>query len=184
MGCDVHKSCLIVAVLVCALAAGTACADTFKLTTGLTVEGEILPASANDAGVQIRVEEGKYERVPWASFSQEDLKRLAQTKKLAALVEPFIQISQEEKIKKTEVNIKPPPRLDLPPARSLPGALFSSGLGLLVVLLLYAANIYAAYEISIFRAQPAALVCGLSAVLPFAGPIIFLSMPTKFAPRE
>jgi hypothetical protein len=29
-----------------------------------------------------------------------------------------------------------------------------------------------------------ALVCGVSAVLPLAGPIIFLSMPTKVAPPE
>jgi hypothetical protein len=62
--------------------------------------------------------------------------------------------------------------------------MFSSGLGALVLLLLYAANIYAAYEVSIFRARPAALVCGVSAVLPLAGPIIFLSMPTKLAPPE
>ena len=52
------------------------------------------------------------------------------------------------------------------------------------MLLLYAANIYAGYEISIFRARPAALVCGVSAVLPFIGPIIFLSLPTQMAPAE
>ena len=51
------------------------------------------------------------------------------------------------------------------------------------MLLLYAANIYAGYEISIFRARPPALVCGVSAVLPLIGPIIFLSMPTKIARR-
>jgi hypothetical protein len=62
--------------------------------------------------------------------------------------------------------------------------MFSSGLGLFMLLLIYAANIYAAYEISIFRAQSPALVCGVSAVLPFAGPIIFLSMPTKLQPTE
>src|SRR5262249_7345063 len=38
------------------------------------------------------------------------------------------------------------------------------------------------YEVSIFRAQPAALVCGVSAVAPLIGPIIFLSMPTKIPP--
>ena len=58
---------------------------------------------------------------------------------------------------------------------SLFGALLGSGPGFLILLVLYAANLYAAYEISIFRAQPAGLVCGVSAVLPLAGPIIFLS---------
>src|SRR5207247_10578297 len=37
-------------------------------------------------------------------------------------------------------------------------------------------------EASIFRAKPAPLVCGVSALLPLLAPIIFLSMPTKIAP--
>jgi hypothetical protein len=122
--------------------------------------------------------------VPWANFSQEDLKRFAQDKKIEPLVEPFIEITQEERLKKTEVNIKQPPRIERPPAKSLIGALFSSGLGLLIALLLYAANIYAAYEISIFRVQSTGLVCGVSAVVPLIGPIVFLSMPTKIKPTE
>ncbi len=147
-----------------------------------TISGELLVGAANDAGVQIKVGEGQYRRLPWTSFSQEDLKKLAKIQKLEPLVEPFIEVTQEEKLKKTEVNLKQPERLERPAPQSLFGALFSSGLGLVVMLLLYAANIYAGYEVSIFRARPPALVCGVSAVLPFAGPIIFLSMPTKVAP--
>lgn len=161
-----------------------ASADTYKLTSGETVTGEPLPASASDTGIQIKIEEGRYERVVWNSFSQEDLKKFATNPKLAPLVEPFIEISQEEKLKKTEVNVKPPERLALPGHGSLFGALFSSGLGVLIFLLLYAANLYAAYEISIFRARPTALVCGVSAVAPVIGPIIFVSMPTRIQPAE
>ena len=158
-------------------------ADIFKLAGGETLTGELLATSANDAGVQVKLGEGEYRRVPWASFSQEDLKRFSKNQKLEALVEPFIEITPEEKIKRTEVpTIKQPPRLERPPSRSLLGAMFSSGLGALVLLVLYAANIWAGYEVSIFRAQPAALVCGVSAILPLAGPIIFLSMPTKIPP--
>ena len=180
----VRRFCLIVALLVGGLLTGAAYAETFKFNNGDTLTGEVLTGSANYAGVQIKVGEGKYERVPWTSFSQEDLKKFAKAPKLAPLVEPFIEITQEEKIKKTEVNIKQPARLERPAPQSLLGALFSSGLGLFVMLLLYAANIYAGYEVSIFRARPTALVCGVSAVLPLAGPIIFLSMPTKKAPVE
>ena len=50
------------------------------------------------------------------------------------------------------------------------------------MLLLYAANIDAGYEIAIFRAKEPALVCGVSAIAPLIGPIIFLSLPNK--PRE
>ncbi|PYJ05026.1 MAG: hypothetical protein DME25_09210, partial [Verrucomicrobia bacterium] len=170
------------ALLAGVLLTGTTWAENFKLNNGETITGEILPPSANDAGVQIKVGEGKYEKLSWDSFAQEDLKRFAQNKKLEPFVEPFIEITKEEKIKKTEVHIKQPPRLQRPEAQSLVGALFSSGVGLVLMLLLYAANIYSGYEVAIFRAQPVPLVCGVSAVLPLIGPIIFLSMRTKLPP--
>jgi hypothetical protein len=178
----VRRFCLLMGVVVWGLLARTAGADTFTLANGETISGELLSSSANDAGVQIRTGEGKYEKVAWDRFSQDDLKKFAQIKKMEPFVEPFIEVTQEEKIKKTEVpNLKQPPRLERPTSQSLFGAMFSSGLGLFIVLLLYAANIFAGYEVSIFRAQPVALVCGVSAVLPLIGPIIFLSMPTKVA---
>jgi hypothetical protein len=176
--------CLILVWLIGGLLAGAAYAETFKLANGETVTGELLVGSANDLGVQIKVGEGKYEKVSWGSFSQEDLKKFATVQKLEPLVEPFIEVTQEEKLKKTEVNIKQPPRLERPPPHSLFGAMFSSGLGVFVLLLLYAANIYAGYEVAIFRARSPALVCGVSAALPLAGPIIFLSLPTQVQPAE
>ena len=50
-----------------------------------------------------------------------------------------------------------------------------------MMLLLYGANIYAGFEIAIFRAQSPLLVCGLSAVplLGFVAPIVFLCLPTN-----
>jgi hypothetical protein len=180
----VRRMCLILGVLVGGWLAGAAYAEEFKLANGQTLVGEVLAGSANDTGVQIKVGDGEYKRVPWADFSQEELKQFAKVQKLEPLVEPFIEVTQEEKLKKTEVNLKPPPRLERPAAHSLLGALFSSGPGFLLFLLVYAANIYAGYEISIFRARPALLVCGVSAVLPFAGPIIFLSLPTQVTPSE
>jgi hypothetical protein len=180
----VRRLCLIIALVVCGWLAEAAYAETFTLNNGSTLTGELLLGSANDAGMQIKVGDGKYEKVPWTSFSQEDLKNFVKVQKLAPLVEPFIEVSQADKIKKTEVNIKQPPRLARPAPQSLVGALFSSGLGLLILLLLYGANIYAGYEVAIFRARPTALVCGVSAVLPVAGPIIFLSMPTNIPPAQ
>ena len=158
--------------------------ENFQLNNGELLIGELLVNSANDAGVQIKVGEGEYKRVPWSNFSQDDLRKFAQNKKMELFVEPFIEISQEEKVKKTEVTIKQPERLERAANRSLIGSFFGSGLGVLIFLLLYAANIYAAYEIAIFRAQPVSLVCGIAALLPVIGPIIFMSMPTRIKPAE
>jgi hypothetical protein len=177
----VRRYYLIIGLMVCGLLAGSARAETFKLVSGDSVTGEVLTATANDLGVQIKVAEGDYQRIPWANFSQEDLKQFVKNPKLEAYVEPFIEIPRAEKLKKTEVNIKPPPRLELPARQSLFGAMFSSGLGLFVLLLLYCAIIYAGYEVAIFRAQPPLMVCGLSAipVLGFLAPIVFLAMPMR-----
>ena len=175
-----------ISLLFCGLL-GTLQADTFKLANGDTVTGELLASSANDVGVQVKVEEGQYQRIPWASFSQEDLRKLAAIPKLQPLVEPFVEMSSEERIKKTEVpNIKQPPRLQRPASHTLIGAMFSSALGFFMLLILYSANIYAGYEVAIFRARPPMLLAGLSAI-PFLGflvPIIFLSMGTNIPRRE
>ena len=146
-------------------------AETFQLNDGQSVSGEVLASSANDAGVQIRVDEGKYERVPWSNFSQDDLKKFKENPKFAPFVEPLIEVSAEERMKKAEVVIKPVPRLDRPASHSFFGAMFSSSVGIFLFVLMYAANIYAAFEIAIFRARPPALVCGAAVIAPFIGPI-------------
>ena len=156
-------------------------ADTFKLSNGQSLTGEVLPTTANDQSVQIKVGEGDYQRVPWTNFSQEELRNFTKNQRMEPFVEPYIEVTQAEKIKKTEVKIKEPPRLERPARQSLLGAMASSTLGIFVLLALYAANIYAAYEVALFRAQPPGLVCGLAAI-PFLGilsPIVFLSIPTR-----
>lgn len=155
-------------------------AETFQLNDGRSVTGELVVNSANDAGVQIRVGEGNYERVAWSDFSQAALKELAKQPKLGSFVEPFIEIPQTERVKKTEVKInRDYPKLDLPAKGSLIGSLFSSSLGLICLLLIYAANIYAGYEIAVVRAYPVPMVCGISAVAPIIGPTVFLCLPTR-----
>jgi hypothetical protein len=192
MGNSVVRSfCLLVALIAGVSFAGSVRADTYQLTTGETLNGEVLATSANDAGVQVKVGEGEYKKVPWDSFSQEDLRKFREDPKLAPklanFVEPFIVITPEERAKKTEIpNLKQPTRLERPPARSLFGAMISSGLGLFLLLVVYGATIYAGYEVAIFRAQPVPLVAGLSAIplLGVLAPIIFLAMPTKVQPIE
>jgi hypothetical protein len=135
--------------------------------------------------VQVKIGEGQYQRVPWASFSQEDLRNFSKNERMQPFVEPFIEITAAERAKKTEVHLKQPPRLERPPRQSLFGAFFSSGLGVFVMLVLYAANVYAGYEVAIFRAKPPVLVCALSAVpvLGLAAPIVFLSLKTEVSKR-
>src|ERR1041385_9101813 len=134
----VRKTFWIFSLAIFGMLIASARADSFKLVNGDTVSGELLVGSANDQGVQVKVGEGDYNRVPWANFSQDDLKKFRQNKKLEAFVEPFIEITQEDKKAKSDSGpLKPPPRLERPPHQSLIGAMFGSGLGLFIVLLLY-----------------------------------------------
>jgi len=176
----------MVLVVVSGLLAECAWADAYKLTNGETLNGEVLPTSANDQGVQVKTGEGQYQRVPWANFSQEDLKGFVKNQRMEPFVEPFIEPDPQAKIKRTEVHIQEPPRLERPARQSLFGAIFSSSVGVCLVLVLYGANLYAAYEVAIFRARKPGLVCGLAAIpgLGLAATIAFLSMPTDVKPSE
>ena len=57
----------------------------------------------------------------------------------------------------------------MPAKTSLFGALFSSSVGLALILLIYAANIYAGFEIAVVRSRPIGMVVGVAAVLPDVG---------------
>src|SRR5882724_2223611 len=181
----VHKSyrlCVLI-LLSCGLLRGFLHAESFHLTDGKTATGDIV--SMDEKGIVLKLPDGSYaDRLPWTKLSQADLKDLQQNPKAAPFVEPFIEPDPNEKLKRMEIDIKPVPHLSRPAKGSLLGALFTSSLGLFTVLVLYAGNIYAAYEISIFRAQPATLVCAVAAVAPVIGPIIFLAMPTKLRPTQ
>jgi hypothetical protein len=173
---------ICIGLLLCGLLCGIARADTFQLNDGSTMTGDII--SADENGIRFRLADGNYtDPVPWTKFSQDDLKKIAKDDpKKAALVSPFIEIPEAQRLQKTEVtNPVQPTRLKRPPAQSLFGAMLSSTVGLFVIVLLYGAIIYAAYEVALYRRRPPALVCGLAAVPGFGllSPIIFLWLPAQ-----
>jgi hypothetical protein len=159
-------------------------ADTFALADGSSLTGDIVRSS--DTGLTLHLADDTYTNVLWTKLSQDALKELAKNPKIEPLVDPFIEIPASERPQKPEVKIQDVTRLELPSKQSLLGALFSSSVGPFVLLLIYAANIYAGFEIAVVRARPKALVIGVAAVLPILGPIIFLSMPmpVEAAPVE
>jgi hypothetical protein len=166
-----------------ALAVLAADADTLTLTDGASLSGDIV--KFDDNGLLLRATGDVYTNVPWARFSQDSLQQLAQNPKIKALVDPFIEPTEAERPPKPEINVSPVSRLQRPAHPSLFGGMIKSPLGLFILLVLYAANFYAAFEVAVVRARPIAQVMGLSAILPLIGPAIFLAMPIKIeAPPE
>lgn len=175
--------CVIAAV---SLAQGLSCfAASYQLITGQEVVGE--PLAPDTRGVIIKgADGGLSERIPWTNFTQGALQQLAQAlPKSQRLIEPFLIEDEPEPAQKArqEIRFTPPPRLNRPDPKAGIGALFSSPLSAVLLLLVYAANLYAAYEVSLFRNYPPAMVIGVAAVAPIIGPIIFLCMPT-YIPKE
>lgn len=166
--------------LICCFGCLNVLAVTYTLEEGGTIIGDPLLSTASDAGVKIRMGDGTYTNLSWGAFSQADLKKFAKDEKLTEYVEPFIIITAEDKARMTEVDITEPMRLSHPEKGSVIGSLFGSGPGWIIILLFIGANVYAGYEIAIFRARNIWLVAGLGAI-PFVGlisNIVWLSMPT------
>jgi len=165
-------------------------ADEFKLTNGEVIKGRT--AGPNEDGLIIALEVGGFsERIPWARFSQETLKALAKDSKIKPHVEPFIEISLEVKMKraareraKNQYTLRYDPKVVRPEGGGGFFAGLTSPLGLLLLGVLYLANLFAAWEIALFRRRSAAMVCGASAILPVLGPLVFLGLPPPGAGVE
>lgn len=151
--------------------------ETLTLTDGSSVTGDII--KYDDNGMMLRDASDAYVNLPWAKFSQDALKQLMKNPKIKPFVEVFIEPDQSQRPPKPEIKVNSVTRLERPAHPSIFGGLVSSSLGWFILLLIYAANLYAAFEVSVIRARPAAQVMGLAAVLPIIGPIIFLMMPIK-----
>jgi len=174
---------LFIFSLVLAVAGGAMAATTVTLTDGSTQAGDIV--KFNDNGLMLRTAADTYTNVSWGQMSQESLKQLAENPKIRPLVEVFFEPDASARPAKAEIKTGPVTRMERPAQPSLFGGLAGSPVGLFLLLVLYAANLYAGYEISIIRARPAVQVIGLAAVLPIIGPVVFLALPMKVeAPVE
>ena len=163
--------------------ASATAAETLTLTDGSTQVGDIV--KFDDNGLMLRGAGDAYVTVPWGKLSQDSLKHLTENPKIKPLVEVFIAPDESQRPAKPEIKVNAVTRLEHPANPSLFGGLTGSPVGLFILLVLYLANLYAAFEVSVVRARPAVQVIGLSAVLPIIGPVIFLAMPMKVeAPPE
>lgn len=157
----------------------------YPLLSGEVVTGE--PIHFNAQGAVFKRADGTFtSRAAWTNFTEAALKELGKDPKAKQYVDQYLETVEEEEAeaKAAEITVKPVPRLERPNLKSGFGAIFTSPLSLALVLLVWAANIYAAYEIALFRNYPWMLVCGIAAVVPIIGPVLFLCLPTYIPGEE
>ena len=154
----------------------------FTLENGNVVEGYI--ADMDEETLIVRKNRGDFsERIELVYLSQETLKWIKQQPSYLAkgydqLVDPYLELPEEE-IQPPIINVRDPER-PLQAVTKEDGsfvASLGSPIGLLLVLAVYFGNLYAALHIAQFMSRPVAVVCGVSAIFPVFGPILFACMP-------
>ena len=166
--------------MLCGLLCAIARADTFQLADGTSLTGDVV--SYNDSGIRLRLADGSYsDPIAWTKFSQDELKALTKDPKIEPFVSPFIEVTEQQRAQKTEVTVTQPTRLKRPVAHSLFGAMLSSPVGLFVIVMLYGAGIFAAFDVARYRRRVPGLVCGIAAIpgIGLLSPIIFLCLPPQ-----
>jgi len=172
--------CLWIALLCQGAAAGS-----YALTDGSSVSGDPINYDLNE--VMLKTGADSYAHIAWGKFTDEALQQLrddTRNPQFKAIVAPMILkeiAAPVEKARLPDITVKAvetPARPSGPPG--LP-AIFASPLGWVMLLILYGTNLFAAYEVALFRNQPLQTVCGLAAI-PFLGvasPIVFLALPAR-----
>ncbi len=170
--------------LVCLLAIGgltSLLAQSFKLLDGQTVDGQ--PLSFTKDGVAFRDGSGSQgERVAYTNFTQQSLRDLLKHPKVKRpFIDPFLELVVEEptnRVGRPKYDLIPHERLNRPDPKGGLSKLATSSVGLFFLMLLFAANLYSAYEVGIFRNYSPLLVLGIAFVAPVITQIIFLCLPT------
>jgi hypothetical protein len=168
------------------LFAGVARAETYTTAEGQAFIGEAM--GPDTKGVVIKKIDGSLsERIAWTNWSVDALKKMSLTLPKATVqrsIEPLLAMEEplpEARPRPAVVQPKftAPARLDRPVSGAGLGTLFTSPLTIFLLLVVYAANIYAGYEVAKFRNFSPPMVCGVAAIAPVIGPAIFLSMKTN-----
>ena len=158
-------------------AAGAFGSETFGLTDGTSLSGEIV--KSGDNGLFLHCDSGAYTNIAWGHFTQDTLKMLAQKPKVQPFAEVFIEPAASPVPAPTETTPNAGTRPVLSEIPSFLGGLFGSSVGRFILLVLYLGNLLAAFEIATVRGRSKAQVVGLAAVGPLIVPIVFLILPIQ-----
>lgn len=156
-------------------------AATYKLNNGQTITGE--PIAPDGAGILFKLDATTFsERIGWTNFTEEALNELATNPQIKPHVEPYLfdeDAFEEERKAALKIDAKTGPKLNGPDPEAGWGGLFGSVLSLTLIVVIYGANIYAGYEIALFRNYHPFMGCLVAAILPILGPAIFMCIPTN-----
>jgi hypothetical protein len=141
---------------------------------GGSVKGRAMPSKEISVRLMIQVTGGGYTNVAWSRFSQATIQRLSNLPGYSVYATPFLDVPPQNPPEGPKIVIKSVKRMDRPAGAGL----FASPGMWMIFFLLYAANIYAGYEIAIYRHRNPLLLASLSAIGPIIVPVIYVSLPS------
>ncbi|MEI7728048.1 MAG: hypothetical protein WCO56_00635 [Verrucomicrobiota bacterium] len=164
--------------------AAMAATETLTLKDGSTKTGEVSKSTFAKDGVMLK-QDGRFtDRVKWKDLDKATVNRLANNPDARKfipeeMIERPVEQIREEKRQARQITVRP---LEVPLDRgekpaAKTAALFASPVTLILLGLMFGLNIYAAYEIAIFKNRPAWLVCGFAVVAPILGNLAFYAIP-------
>ena len=150
-------------------------AEVFEFYNGNSLEGEV--SVLDETGLVVRLESGGFsDRQELVYLTQETLNRLARNREYVPYIRPFLDLP-EENPHPPVIHVREVERLALSDRGGSLFAALKSPLGLLFLVVFYAANLIAAFEISVYRGYPKAMVCGIALIIPGITPLVFLLLP-------
>lgn len=166
---------------ICGVFATLTPAATYQLNNGQTIVGE--PIAPDGSGILFKLDATTFsDRIGWTNFTEEALNELAKDPKIKPFTDPYTfdeSAFEEERKAALKIEAKTGPKLERPDPEAGWGALFSALLPMMLVLVVYGANVYAGFEIAMFRNYHPLIGCLVAAVVPILGPVIFLCIPTN-----
>ncbi len=157
-----------------------------KMADGSTTSGDV--NTYTDRGLVVRMADGNFQTIAWGKISQESLVELrdkARNARDREQVEPFLPFGDTGPKDVKKVLLTDPERPSRPTGTTGLFGMFGSGLGLFLLFVAYCANLFATYEIAIYRRLSLGIALGGAAVLPIVAPIVFfLAPPSMFGSRR
>lgn len=172
---------------------------TFSLTNGTKIVGTIF--RVRDRGITFRKDTGSLSKtIKFGEFTKADLKKLVEASEdVRQYAAGLLQMEPGSGGGGSAIPVKPPPsrktleppsytevedRPELPEPISIFGAYFGTKPGMLMLLLIWAGNLWAAHFIGIYRKWPKFMVPGIAAVAPIVGPAVILGMKPKKSEKK
>jgi len=144
--------------------------------------------SFDGTGLILKTDAGKFERIPWGKVSQTSLKELIKNPSAKRFAQPFIRgnrrTRREAEAQGTGNRFETCAAVRKTARQTEPAGGVFLALGLTLMGVFYLANLFAAYQVAIFRHQPFSLVCGVAAAVPWVSPAVFLCFAARSPPSE